>query len=276
MVTISVVLPCYNAGEYLPRAIKSIQDQTYKNIEIIVVDDGSTESATIEYLDSLESEIILVRQKNKGLPAARNAGIKQATGEYILPLDCDDFIAPTFIEVGLKILHDSSDDVFVYANMKTFGDDRGVLKRHYNYFEQLFLNRLPYCMIYSKAAWTKIGGYDESMRDGLEDWEYNLNLGGHGIYGCEINEPLFNYYISQSGMLSSHTHNKRGQIWSYIQNKHSDLYKFSAIWTIYKKWNKKYSAYPATFHLFIYFAHKVLPKNVFNSFYGKLLSLSKS
>ena len=275
MVTISVVLPCYNAGEYLPRAIKSIHDQTFKEVEIIVVDDGSTETETIKYIDSIKDEVVLVRQENKGLPAARNAGINCAKGKYILPLDCDDFISPTFIESGLKILGEHSDDIFVYANINTFGDRRGILKRHYNLFEQLFLNRLPYCMIYSKEVWDKIGGYDESMRDGLEDWEYNLNLAKHGIYGLGIDKPLFNYYISKSGMLSSHTHSRRSQIWSYIQNKHEVLYKPSTILAIYKRWGKQGSAYPALFHLSVYIAHKISPKNVFNKTYGKMLSLSK-
>src|SRR5688500_638934 len=84
--TISVVLPCYNTHVHLSQAIDSVLAQTFPHIEIIVVDDGSSNTDTLEFLNNrLPSDVRLVRQNNKGLSAARNAGFAAARGEYVLP-----------------------------------------------------------------------------------------------------------------------------------------------------------------------------------------------
>jgi hypothetical protein len=93
MPEVSVIIPCYNQGQYLHEAIDSVLAQTFTDLEIIVVDDGSTDPATREILDTLNrTNTWLLRRKNGGLAAARNSGISTASGRYILPLDCDDRI----------------------------------------------------------------------------------------------------------------------------------------------------------------------------------------
>ena len=95
MPKVSVIIPCYNAGEWIDEAVDSVLSQTYKDYEIIIVNDGSSDPLTQEKLRSYESSSIqVIHQENKGPAAARNTGIRSARGEYILPLDADDMLVP--------------------------------------------------------------------------------------------------------------------------------------------------------------------------------------
>ena len=197
MPRVSVVLPCFNAAEYLPRALASLRAQTLGDIEIIVVDDGSSDPATIAYLDALPGDIRLLRQENRGLSGARNAGIAAARGTYVTPLDCDDWLEPDFLEKTVAALEDNPGAGFAFAHLALEGDASGVLCKNYNFFEQLFLNQLPYCLTMPKHVWEQAGGYDSSLRHGYEDWELNIRLGGRGKFGVVVPEPLFHYRVRE-------------------------------------------------------------------------------
>ena len=108
---VSVVIPCYNSGVFIEKAINSVKKQTYNNIEIIVVNDGSTDPYTLNYLKKIKN-ITLINQKNKGLSNARNVGIKKAKGQYILPLDADDWIRKDAIKLMVKALKYSFVNLF--------------------------------------------------------------------------------------------------------------------------------------------------------------------
>ena len=91
MKLVTVVIPCFNSGATLPQTVESVKDQTYENIEIIVVDDGSTDILTSDVINCLDG-VRVIRQENAGLPAARNVGFSEAQGEYVFPLDADDWL----------------------------------------------------------------------------------------------------------------------------------------------------------------------------------------
>src|ERR1039458_6397603 len=96
---VSVVIPCFNHGEFLPEAVASVAHIGRDDVELIVVDDGSTDERTRKEMDALVAQgINVVRQENKGLAAARNAGILISKGEYILPLDADNRLRSGYIE----------------------------------------------------------------------------------------------------------------------------------------------------------------------------------
>jgi glycosyltransferase involved in cell wall biosynthesis len=155
---VSVIIPCYNGHEFLAQAIESVRNQTVKVFEIIVVDDGSNNPETVEFLNQIADQVRLVRQGNRGLPGARNRGFSEAKGEYILPLDCDDWLEPEFIELGLKAITENDDVDFVFSWLSLEAEASGVLKKNYNFFEQLFLNQLPYCLLQPKKLWEELGG----------------------------------------------------------------------------------------------------------------------
>jgi len=228
--SVSVVVPCYNCGRFLDGLCATLAAQTFRDFETIVVDDGSTEEATLRKLASLDPAIRVVQQENKRLPGARNTGFRESNGTFVLPLDQDDRLAPSFLAETVAALRHAPGDVgFAFAHVRLVGDMDGVMPRHFNPFDQLFLNRLPYCMLIRKTAWHAAGGYDEAMQEGTEDWEFNIRLLQAGFRGIEIAKPLFIYQVSEQGMLMSHSARRHGTIWRYIRTKHRHLYRPSAL-----------------------------------------------
>jgi len=200
---VSVIVTCYNLAQYLPMAVESVAAQTFEDWEIIIVDDASTDDtqATVQAL--LERfphrKIISVsRGDNVGLPAARNAGIAVASGEYILPLDADDMLLPAALETLAKTLDDAPDVGIAYSNYMRFGYLQGeVLAVPVEEYEnpRRTLNGLPYCSLYRKSVWQAVGGYNEAMRGAIEDWDYWLSCLEHGVRAVHVQEPLFMYRV---------------------------------------------------------------------------------
>ena len=105
MPKVSIVIPCYNHGKFVDETVQSCLKQTYQDIEIIIVNDGSTDEYTNTLLkDYQRPKTKVITIQNQGLPTARNTGIREAVGEYILPLDADDKIAPTYIEKAVNVI----------------------------------------------------------------------------------------------------------------------------------------------------------------------------
>jgi glycosyltransferase involved in cell wall biosynthesis/O-antigen/teichoic acid export membrane protein len=273
---ISVFLPCYNAHRDLPRALDSVRAQTFQDIEIIVVDDGSTDPDTIRFLDSLPDDIRLIRQENRGLPGARNTGFRNARGTWVLPLDCDDWIAPTFLEQAKARLEAAPFPAFAFANITMFGDTQGVLRKNFNYFEQLFFNQLPYCMLIPRALWVAVDGYDESMRDGYEDWEFNIKLANHGAAGLLIEEPLFNYNVSASGMLSKTSRRQHGRLWRAIRERHTDTYRLSSLVRLWREWRLRPVTRPPALYFLWNVLFTILPVDCVSMIAGQAFRLSHS
>ena len=122
MPKVSVVIPCYNQGHYLEEAIDSVLAQTLQDFEIIVVDDGSTDQFTSQLLaDYRKNKTSVLHTENQGLASARNNGIRQASGQYILPLDADDRIGPEYLEKAVRVLDGNPDIGIVYCRATLFG-----------------------------------------------------------------------------------------------------------------------------------------------------------
>jgi len=274
--TVSIVIPCYNTHGHIEQAVESVRNQLVSGIEIIVVDDGSDDPATIAVLDRLDTEVVLVRQENRGLAAARNAGFRRALGEFVLPLDSDDWLEVDAVGKLMAALRTRADASFSFAHIRLEGEGRGVLEKNFNFFEQMFLNQLPYCLLLRKEAWARVGGYDESMRRGYEDWEFNVRLGRHGCFGVVVPEPLFHYRVAQTGMLLSTSSNLHGQLWWLIRRKNSPLYELGNLVGLWRKWRH----FPSTYPLWWYFpwlvvAH-VLPSHLFTILFKALRRRSQS
>src|SRR5665647_114105 len=107
---VTVIIPCYNQGKFLSDTINSILIQTYPYFEIIIVNDGSTDVETLEVLDQCKwDKTSIFHIENSGVSIARNTAISHAKGKYILPLDGDDIIAPTYLEKAVKVLESKPD-----------------------------------------------------------------------------------------------------------------------------------------------------------------------
>jgi len=124
---LSVIIPLYNVSNYVERAAKSIASQQHSDIEVVVIDDGSTDdSLNVCVSDLADVDTIVITQQNKGLSAARNAGIKAASGEYLLFLDGDDFLLPDAINNILSLLENSAPDV-IYGRFLLWDPNRGFI-----------------------------------------------------------------------------------------------------------------------------------------------------
>jgi glycosyltransferase involved in cell wall biosynthesis len=273
---VSVVIPCYNGGAFLPGALASLDGQSFRDFEIIIVDDGSDDLETLRVLDGLGAAMCLVRQENRGLAAARNAGMAAARGTYLLPLDCDDALEPSFMEKTVRALESRPDAAFAFSHLRLTGEKNGVLRKDFNLFTQRFLNQLPYCLLLRREAWMEAGGYDETMRLGYEDWEFNIRLGGRGCVGVVVPEPLFRYRVSGGGMLQSLSNRLHGQLWRDIRRRNPDLYGLRTLFDAWWRWRKAPAAYPAWALAGLLITHFLLPDLIFNRLFASLLGFSAS
>lgn len=199
--TVSVIIPCYDHEKYLKEAIDSVFDQHYQDFEIIVVDDGSPGDPKAIIDEYWDPRLKLIQQENQGLSAARNAGIAQARGKYILPLDADDRLAPMFLEKAVKIQKDKGKQVAVYSDFTAFwdtGEESEQQLDDYDFEKLLGHALMPCTVLYPKVAWAQAGGYKPVMKDGYEDWEFAISIGERGYFGVRIPECLF-YYRQHAG-----------------------------------------------------------------------------
>jgi glycosyltransferase involved in cell wall biosynthesis len=274
-ILVSVIVPCYNGGRFFDQLLSSLRVQTFRDFEIIIVDDGSTEPETIAKLAKLPSEIRVVRQANAGLPAARNAGFRSARADLVLPLDCDDVLEPTYLAETVSALNSAPKEVgFVFTHVRLSGAVKGVFTTKFDRFDQLFINRLPYCMLFRKSAWAAVGGYDETMRDGSEDWEFNIRLAQANFSGIEIARPLFVYAIRPEGMLLSKTARLQGTMWRSIRSKHEQLYQSSML---VKRWREAKCGWPSALRAVVLLAlMKLLPERGYNALCFRFMGLARA
>lgn len=190
---ISVVIPCYNHGGYLPEAVDSVLQQTWQDLEIIVVDDGSTENDTVAILGSFNrpKTRLIHHPENRGLPAARNTGIGQARGKYICCLDADDKLHPTYLEKVLLAMEANQGIDFVYSWTQVFGEeDRVWYAPQFDPAVLINYNQLNPPGVFRREAWENVSGFREEMREGFEDWEFWIRLARKGYRGYRIPEKL--------------------------------------------------------------------------------------
>lgn len=201
--TVSVVITCYNQGQYLEECINSVTNSDYPNIEIILVDDGSEDTFTQKTLDKLDSgKIKIIRQNNQGVCAARNNGIAAASGKYILPLDADDKIADTYISKAVEILAQNPQIGIVLCNgilwaFQSGGGGKWKLKNP-TITNMLIQNRIFPSALFRKSDFEKLGGYNPIMETGCEDWELWLNFLENGLKPYKIDEELFYHRIAEN------------------------------------------------------------------------------
>ena len=192
---VSVVVPCYDQGAYLDEAIDSVLAQTFQDFEIVVVDDGSTDPATIRLLDGYaRPKTRVLRGPNRGLPGARNAGIRATAGEYVCCLDADDVLEPTLLEKSVAVLDARPEVTFVSHWLRTFGDEAWDWTPERCDFPALLdANTVNGAAPVRRQALLDAGLFDEAMRDGCEDWDLWITLVERGGIGVILPEFLFRY-----------------------------------------------------------------------------------
>ncbi|MEW7314373.1 glycosyltransferase family A protein [Buttiauxella gaviniae] len=223
---VSVIIPLYNQGQYIDETLNSALSQSYANIEVIVVNDGSTDKYTINKIKELElAGINILHKSNGGLASARNAGIEKATGKYIVALDSDDVIDKDYIGKLVKVL-DQSDAKIAYSRALLFGARSGLWMLPNYSIKRMLHGNIIYCSaMYHRSDWVLNHGYDEKIKDGLEDWEFWLSIIERGGSVVRVKEALFYYRIRKNSMLRSLDFSKKKAVVEYIFKKHQSFFK---------------------------------------------------
>ncbi|HVL00001.1 MAG TPA: glycosyltransferase [Dongiaceae bacterium] len=198
---VSVIIPVFNAEAHLEETLASVLGQTYPHIEIVAVDDGSTDRS-LEILEKYRHRIRVVRQKNGGAAAARNRGAQEARGKWIAFLDADDLWAPDKVERQLGACADFTwsytDSVFMGGVNDGRRDSELTPKYQGRVLEQLICNNFvgTSSVMIQRQVFLDAGGFSESLRS-IEDWEFWIRLASDHNIGY-IEEPLVRYRIHSS------------------------------------------------------------------------------
>lgn len=177
---VSVVIPCFNAlVEHLQEALASVAVQSYGRVEVVLVDDGSTDPPLLDYLDGLERQgrLTVIHQDNAGPAVARNTAVRASRGTYVLPLDADDRISPDYLEKAVAHLEAHPQTAVVYGEAEYFGARSGRMEvGPYDERTMLTDNMIFNSCVYRRQAFDRVGGYNPRMRFGLEDHEFWMRL----------------------------------------------------------------------------------------------------
>ncbi len=258
---ISIIVPCFNSGKTIKRTIESLKNQTWSQKEIIVVNDGSNDLNTLNILNSLEG-VLIINQKNCGLSAARNAGANKAKGRFLFFIDSDDWIEEDCLELMFNYSKEncSNNNYFIFSDIVLEGNITKNVTKNYNFFEQLFLNQVPYSIFIERNTWELNNGYDENMKLGYEDWDLNIKLGINKIFGKRLPLSIFHYDVQDTGMLLSKSIKNHIKIWNYIKIKNSNIYKIKYLLSKWILWRKMPSSYPLVIFFVWYLFLNIMPE----------------
>lgn len=250
---ISIIIPYYNCARYIEETLQSIEQQSYRNFEVILVNDGSHESDTkiLENIIQEKSYIQYVYQNNKGVANARNTGGRLAKGKFLLFLDADDLLHQEYLQKTIEVLQSTPNCKLVYTKAQFFEAQTGDwrLSPYLGLKSILQSNMIYITALHRHVDFEDLNGFDEDLQT-HEDWDYWIRLlqdGGHAI--C-LDEILFFYRKRHDkdsltdGLIANPDDNRRD--WQKIYLKHSDLYVknelsyFDLIQTIQRKPKKKY------------------------------------
>lgn len=248
---VSVIIPVYKVEKYLEKCVESVIKQTYKDLEIILVDDGSPDSCPkiCDDLAKTDKRIFVIHKKNGGLSSARNAGLDVATGKYIYFLDSDDYIEPETLDIMLKTMQTNNVDI-VIAGVQPFYNGRSKPKQFddmVGYFETcnkkqtikskeiLKMPAVAWGKLYKKDIIDKYNlRFDEGLinEDEAFNWYYNTKIKS-GIF---IPNKFYNYLIRQDSIMGRKQNNgeKLGDILHIFDNIYNHLIKYN----LYKKYSR--------------------------------------
>ena len=212
---VSVIIPCYNQAKFLGEAIESVLKQNYRRLEVIVIDDGSTDG-TAEVADRY-SDVIRISQENRGLAAARNRGLSQSTGDYLVFLDADDRLLPEALAVGVRSLDTHPECAFVYGRSRWVSVDGAPVPAppQYSMGEEPYRSLLERncvwgCMtvMFRRSVLEAVSGFDASLAS-AEDSDLYLRIARkfpvyfHGTVVAEYRRHEANMSKNAAAMLRS-------------------------------------------------------------------------
>lgn len=223
---VSIIIPCYNQAQYLNETIQCVFDQNYENWECIIVNDGSPDN-TLEIAQkwcSKDTRFKYFYKDNGGLSSARNYGIENALGEFILPLDADDKIGSTYTLLAMRAFQDEPNLKLVYCKAEKFGEESGIWDLHTFSLFNLARRNMIFCSaFFRKQEWSRVGGYDTNLIYGLEDWEFWIAILKNGGEVKCLDEIGFYYRVKSFSMAKGISESEVTFSRDYISKKHIDF-----------------------------------------------------
>lgn len=229
MYKVSVIIPTFNNSKTIKETIESVLNQDFKNLEIIIIDDGSTDN-TEEIIKELKiDQLKYFKKENSGPSDTRNYGVKNASGEFIFFLDADDLIHKTYIQKCVDILNNDKSKEIIYSKASFFGSKTGEWKlKEFTILDFLKQNCIHISCLLRKKTFLKVGGFDTKLKI-LEDWDLWMRIidgNENAIY--RIPEKLF-YYRKRNDKTSitSTLHKKEifNESYLYVYSKNYKYYK---------------------------------------------------
>lgn len=229
---ISIIITCYNYGRYLAQSLDSAMNQTYPNVEVLIVDDGSPDLESQRFLEEIEKKypnVPIYRKTNSGQSGARNFGIGKSNANYFIQLDADDYIAPTYAEECMKQMIVSPQISPVYTDVTFFGDEDFTDQvPEWNLEKIKRANFIYSCPAFNRKAWEACGGYDVNMF-GDEDYELYLHMALKGFIGKRIPGYLLfkRYHLSEMVCVGSvlKAQDPKDNMTKYVRFKHKLKFK---------------------------------------------------
>lgn len=242
MSKISVIIPIYNTGKYLAECLDSVLAQTLSDIEIICINDGSTDNSAeiLAKYEKKDSRIKTINIKNQGVVVARNIGVANAQSELIFPLDSDDIIDPTTLE-KLYSHFMSGDGDIITCRVMMFGEKLGELVLAKPTKLNMSKNNcLVNAALLKKSDFLKCGGYSEDCKIALEDYDLWLNLlFKHNKKIYRVQEILFYYRIKDKSESRNWQHREEHErLVKNMYNKYPNIKIYSRIESIIKNFHK--------------------------------------
>jgi GT2 family glycosyltransferase len=221
---VTAVIANYNYGDFLLEAVDSLRGQAGGPPRVVVVDDGSSEPESLAALDALEADgIEVLRQANRGVCLARNAGLARVQTPYWLVLDADDRLVPDALAKMRALLERDSSIAFAYGYMRFFGDMSGVARfPEYDPYQLLYRHTIGLTALARRSVLEATGGYDPSFEH-YEDWELWLNALAHGLEGRRVDAVTLEYRRHAGTKFASDRRNYRSAR-AALRRKHAALF----------------------------------------------------
>ena len=220
---VSIVMPFFNHSDYIESAILSVLNQSYKNVEIIVINDGSSKEHELKVENILKNypSVIKYNQENQGPCVAKNFGIDKSSGEIIGFLDSDNEFLPGYIEGAVTAIQNEEVDWF-FGDALYFGDKTGIRAQKLKAPEEIFINSpIDNCFFIKKTVIKEVGGFDIYLSKlGLEDWELTVRLITKEIKYKYLEKPLFKYRVISSSRSANEATENKDLIIKYVFEKH--------------------------------------------------------
>ena len=212
---------------YLSECLESISNQSYKNWECVVVDNGSTDNTrqVTESFIQKDKRFKYIYTEQKGVSFARNHGIKSSIGNYILPVDADDKIAPYYIEKAIEVLERDKNVKLIYCNAKLFGAfNKDWILPEFS-LKNILIENIIFCSaLYRRKDYDQTNGYNEQMVEGFEDWDFWLDLLRSGGEVVKLPETFFYYRIKKDSRNHALDFEKQKRLREKIYQNHKELY----------------------------------------------------